>query len=166
MKYSVTFEKLPLSLEEMKSMPQAALKKPEDTVALTVAALCAYPTAGPEHCYAMLDYLRGPRPLSPMEKQFIRDRFMDGKDYIPRSYFAGAVPENDYTPSLPYTVEIQDSVSPIAEEGYRKFDLKSGGADSMRPVTLRTKPSTGEWFLWDQILLGQIRQPKSQDAWT
>ena len=165
MKYSVTFENRPLSLEEMKSTPQAALKKPEDTVALTIAALCAYPTAGPEHCYAMLDYLRGPRPLSPMEKQFIRDRFMDGRDYIPRSYFAGAVPENDYTPSLPYTVEIQDSVSPIAEEGYRKFDLKSGGADSMRPVTLRTKPSTGEWFLWDQILLGQIRQPKSQDAW-
>ena len=164
MNYTVTLAKLPLTLEEMKSMPQASLKDPADTVALTVAALCAYPS-NPNECYAMLDYLRGPRPLSTMEKQFIRDRFMDGRDYIPRSYFKGAVPDNDYTPNFPYVIEFQDSVSPIAEEGYKKFDLKSGGADSMRPVMLRAKPSTGEWFLWDQILLGQIRVPKSKDAW-
>jgi hypothetical protein len=32
-------------------------------------------------------------------------------------------------------------------------------------VTLRLKPSTGQWFLWDQMLLAGIREPKSKDAW-
>ena len=164
MKYRITFEKLPTTLDEFKALPQATLKNPEETAALTVVALCAYPSS-PETCYAMLDFLRGPRPLSAMEKQFIRDRFMDGRDYIPRSFFEGAKPENDYTPNTPYVIEVSDSASQIADEGYKKFDLRSGGADSARPVTVRTKPSTGEWFLWDQILLAGIREPKSRDAW-
>ena len=45
----------------------------------------------------------------------------------------------------------------------RKSDVKSGGADSPRQVVLRSKPSTGQWFLWDQFLLSGIRKPKSQD---
>jgi hypothetical protein len=55
--------------------------------------------------------------------------------------------------------------SAYAEEGYKKFDVKSGGADSPRQVVLRSKPSTGQWFLWDQFLLSGIRKPKSQDEW-
>jgi len=164
MMYRITFEKLPTTLAELQALPQAKLQKPEDTAALTVAALCAYPES-PEDCFEMLNFLRGPRPLSVMEKQFIRDRFLDGKDYIPRSYFAGATPENDYTPSVPYAVEFTDSVTPVAEDGYKRFDVRSGGADTARPITLRHKPSTGEWFLWEQILLAGIRAPKSRDAW-
>lgn len=164
MEYKIVFDKLPADLEEMKAMPQAELKTPADCAALTVAALCAFP-ASPEKCYEMLDYLRGPRPLSPMEKQFIRDRFMDGLDYIPRSYFAGSVPENDYRPSEPLTIIMTDNAGPVADPGYKRLSLKSGGADSLRIVTLRNKPSTGQWFLWDQMLLGGIRIPKSQDEW-
>lgn len=41
----------------------------------------------------MLDYLRGPRPMNGMDKQFIADRFRD-KDYVPRSYFEGATSNN------------------------------------------------------------------------
>ena len=54
----------------------------------------------------MLDYLRGPRSMNGMDKQFISDRFRD-KDYVPRSYFDGAVPNNDYAPSKPYTVTLK-----------------------------------------------------------
>ena len=164
MTYQITLPKLPKNLSELKAMPEAGLQKPEEVVALTVAALCAYPE-NPQSCYEMLDYLRGPRPLSGMEKQFIRDRFMDGVDYVPRSYLAGATPENDYTPAVPYTVTVKDSASQLADEGYRKFDVPSGGADSPRPVTLRNKPSTGQWFLWEQMLLVQVRKPKSRDEW-
>lgn len=164
MAIQVTFSALPSTLEELMALPQSALRSPEDAAALTVAALCAYP-GDPAACYAMLDYLRGPRPLSPMEKQFIRDRFMDGKDYIPRSYFLGATPQNNYTPAWPFTVELTDSNSPIAEPGYKKFDVRSGGADSPRPILLRNKPSTGQWFLWEQSLLAGIRVPVSQDEW-
>ena len=91
MTYQVTFESLPKTLDELKALPQAALTRPEDTAALTIAALCVYPT-DPAASIAMLDFLRGPRPLSPMEQQFIRDRFMDGRDYLARSYFDGATP--------------------------------------------------------------------------
>jgi len=164
MSYRICFQTLPKNLTEMKALPEASLQKPEYTAALTVAALCVYPKDA-NACCEMLDYLRGPRPMSAMEKQFIRDRFMDGKDYVPRSYFAGATPENDYTPSQPFTVELSDSAAQFAEEGYKRFDIRSGGADSPRTITMRVKPSTGEWFLWEQMLLAGIREPKSRDPW-
>ncbi len=164
MEYNVVLNSLPKTLEELKALPEADLKKPEYVVAFTVAALNVFPS-DKEECYKMLDYLKGPNPLSNMDKQFIADRFMDGKDYIPRSYFTGATPENNYKPNEPFTVWMKDSAAQIAEEGYKRFDLRSGGADSTRPVTLRTKPSTGEWFLWEQLLLAGIRVPVSEDPW-
>ncbi len=159
---TITMTALPTTLAELQALPEAALQAPEQTAALTVAALCAY-SRSPEDCYAMLDYLRGPRPLSTMEKQFIRDRFMDGRDYIPRSYFRGAVPTNQYTPDTPYVIDFTPSAAPFAEQGYCRLDVRSGGADSPRQITLRLKPSTGQWFLWEQSLLVQIRQP--DDPW-
>lgn len=161
---TVVFSALPQTLEEMKSLPEASLKTPEGTAALTIAALCLYPE-NREECYAMLDYLRGPRPLSNYDKQFIRDRFMDKVDYVPRSFFLGATPGNNYTPSKPLTLEFRDSAAQFSEEGYCRLDIRSGGADTPRQVTLRLKPSTGEWFLWEQMLLGQIRKPAEQDPW-
>ncbi|MBO7702979.1 MAG: hypothetical protein J6S26_00930 [Solobacterium sp.] len=164
MDYTVVIDPLPRTLEAMKELKEAGLKTPEDTAALTVCALDVYPE-NPQECIRMLDYLRGPRPLSEMEKQFLRDRFMDGKDYLARSYMAGSSPDNDYQPSSPCTIRMSDSHAPIAEEGYRIMDLKSSGADTARTITLRNKPSTGEWFLWEQTLLAMIREPKSKDPW-
>ena len=164
MDYTITWNSLPKNLDEMKALPQADLKSPEGTAALTVAALCVYPENA-EECYKMLDFLRGPRPLSNMEKQFIRDRFMDGKNYLARSYFKGATPKNEYKPDEPFTLVFSDSAAQIAEDGYKILNVKSGGADSPRSITLRNKPSTGEWFLWEQMLLAGIRIPESQDAW-
>ncbi len=164
MEYTVTLSKLPESLSELQNFDQAKRSTPQDVAALTIAALCVYPR-DKEACYGMLDWLRGPRPLSPMEKQFIRDRFMDNQDYIPRSYFVGAKPENDYQPSEPLTLEFRDRANQPVEKDYRILEIRSGGADSPRTVTLRQKPSTGEWFLWDQALLAGIRVPKSKDEW-
>ena len=70
----ITFGAIPHSLEQLRALPQAALATPFDTAALCVMALCAYP-ADKEQALQMLNYLRGPRPLSEFEKQFIRDRF-------------------------------------------------------------------------------------------
>ena len=164
MEYTVTFARLPETLAELQELPEAGRRAPQDAAALTIAALCLYPR-DKEACYQMLDWLRGPRPLSNMEKQFIRDRFMDGKDYLPRSYFVGAKPENDYQPSLPLTLVFRDRANQPVEKDYRILEIYSGGADSPRTVTLRQKPSTGEWFLWEQMLLAGIRIPTSQDEW-
>ena len=163
--YTVVLQKLPDSLAEMQAMPEADLKDPAKTAALTIAALCLYPK-NKDEAIKMLEFLSGPRGVSAYEKQFIADRFRD-KDYVPRSYFAGATPENNYEPSAPYTLNIfenpysRDNFS----EGYLTLHINSGGADSARQIKLRTKPSTGEWFLWEQFLLADIRQPVEVDPW-
>jgi hypothetical protein len=162
---SIVFEKLPASVEEMKTAPGGDLKDPFAVAALTVTAYAKYPE-NPALCYEMLNMLRGPRPLSEHEKAFIRDRFMDGKDYVPRSYFKGAVPANNYTPSKPYTVTVSDNPYSRQNEGYLTLYVTSGGADSPRPITLRQKASTQEWFFWDTPgILADIRVPKSADPW-
>ena len=101
----IIFDDLPETMEAFKALPQAQLSSAFDTAALTVVALCIYP-ANKELCFEMLDYLRGPRPMNGADKQFISDRFRN-EDYIPRSYFVGATPKNDYMPSSPYTVTVK-----------------------------------------------------------
>ena len=114
----------------------------------------------------MLEYLRGPRPLSNMDKQFIADRFRD-KDYVPRSYFDGATPANNYEPTQPLTLRFFESPYSRTNigEGYLTLYIRSGGADGPRELKLRTKPSTGQWFLWEQMLLSGIREPVGADPW-
>jgi len=163
--YTVTFDQLPVNLEQLKALPQAALTRPEDAAALSVAALTLYPV-DKEASLAMLEYLQGPRGLTGYDKQFLSDRFMD-KDYVPRSYFAGATPENNYEPTQPYTLTFFEN--PYSrdqfESGYLTLHIRSGGADSPRQVKLRTKPSTGQWFLWEQFLLSDVRKPVAADPW-
>ncbi len=155
------FASLPQTLAEMQAMPEASLMDPYCTAALTVAALCRYGT-DKNACVEMLNFLRGPRPLSPYDVQFLRDR-LGGKAYKPFSYFEGAVPANDYTPNVPYVITVSGN-PPAPEDNYKQFLLKSGGADSPRPITMRKK-GDGRWMLWEQMLLADIRTPKSQDPW-
>lgn len=163
-KETYTFEALPKNLTELQAMPEACLDDPFKTAALTLCALCVYAEDRPAGT-EMLNFLRGPRPMSPAEIQFLNDRFMDGKTYIPRSYFAGATPENEYTPSTPYTVKvISNQYSELENGKYMKLLIESGGADNPRSVTLR-KTESGIWYLWEQSLLAEIRVPKSKDAW-
>lgn len=170
----VTFSALPTTVEEMKAMPEFTLKDPYVVAGLTLLALNAYPV-NPEQCFAMLDVLKGPVPLSNADKSFVKDRFSD-KDYVPRSYFEGATPENDYTPAEFKDEKGNDCVAVTVKEnpysrdneGYLRLMLKSGGADSERPLTLRNKPSTGEWFVFSDSfygLLAGIRAPKSANPW-
>ncbi len=157
-----TFEALPESVAEMKALPEASLDTPFKAAALTVCALCAY-AAAPQIGTDMLNFLKGPQPLSVSEQQFLKDRFRDGKTYVPFSYFEGAVPENDYTPSQPFKVTVSTNAYSFSDQGYATLHIKSGGADSARQVKLRQKGN--QWFLWEQFLLPDIRKPKSQDPW-
>lgn len=163
-KETFTFSALPESLAEMQRLPEATLDDPYKTAALTVCAVCAY-AAAPEIGVEMLNWLRGPRPLSGVDLSFLKDRFRDGKTYVPFSYFKGATPENNYAPDEPYTVTIESNPYSDANEGYKKLFIKSGGADNPREVVLRMRGSDGKWFLWDQFLLVGIRDPKSEDPW-
>ena len=157
-----TFVALPESLAEMKALPEAELTSPYQTAALTLCALCAY-AADKNIGTEMLNFLRGPRPLSGMDISFLNDRFRDGT-HVPFSYFEGATPENDYTPNTPFKVTVESNPYSEANEGYMKLFLKSSGADNAREVVMR-KTSDGKWLLWDQVLLVSIREPKSQNPW-
>ena len=157
-----TFTALPESLAEMKALPEAALTSPFATAALTVCALCVY-AADKSIGTEMLNFLRGPRPLSNHDVSFLNDRFSDGH-HVPFSYFKGAVPANDYTPDTPFTITVTSGPYSDANEGYKKLYIKSGGADSPREIVLR-RLGDGRWMLWDQFLLVSIRKPKSDDPW-
>ncbi len=157
-----TFTALPESLAEMQALPEAAMDTPFKTAALTVCALCAY-AADKSVGTEMLNFLRGPRPLSNHDISFLNDRFSDGH-HVPFSYFKGAVPANNYTPDTPFTITVTSGPYSDANEGYKKLYIKSGGADSPREIVLR-RLGDGRWMLWDQFLLVSIRKPKSDDPW-
>ncbi len=158
----IVFEKLPADVLEFRNLPAAALADPFDTAALTVLAFCFY-SENKEECFKMLDYLRGPRPLSVMDKQFIADRFRD-KDYVPRSYFEGATVANNYLPAEPYTVVVSDNPYSYQNETYATLYVRSGGADSLRSIQLRLAKD-GKWYLWEQFILADIRQPECLNPW-
>ena len=102
------FDTLPESLSQLQALPEAQLQTPYQTAALTVCALCAY-AADKNIGIQMLNWLRGPRPLSNFEISFLDDRLRDGKHYVPFSYFSGATPENDYMPTQPFTLNVESN---------------------------------------------------------
>ncbi|MDR2688102.1 MAG: hypothetical protein LBB75_10140, partial [Oscillospiraceae bacterium] len=104
---TIAFQSLPKSAAELQALPEASLASPHATAALAVAAMCAYETS-PQAVLEMLNFLRGPRPLAPLEVQFLRDR-LQGKYYKTFSYFEGATPQNNYTPAQPFRVTVFDN---------------------------------------------------------
>ena len=161
--WQITFNNLPRSLEELKALPEADLSQPHYVAGLLIPVLCLWPE-NRNQALEMINFLRGPAPLSTYETQFISDR-LRGNEYIAYSYFQGARPENNYQATKPFTLTISSVPNSFAEENYGQLYLQSGGADSPRPVKLRKKPSTGQWFLTDQMLLAQIRKPVEADPW-
>ena len=161
-KEKIVFRNLPSTFEEFASLPQAALSTPFDTAAMTVLAFCYY-SQNKVLALQMVNYLRGPRPLSGGDISFIADRFRDS-DYVPRSYFEGSTPANDYTPAEPYTIVVSENPYSYQNEGYATLYITSGGADSPRSVQMR-KAKDGKWYLWEQFILVGIRQPESANPW-
>jgi len=157
------FASLPESLAELQALPEAALDSPYKTAALTIAALCCF-EKNEAAVHEMLNFLKGPEDLSSVEKQFLRDR-LTGKGYKCLSFFAGAAPENGYTPQQPYQITVTSNPYSFETENWATVYVQSGGADSPRPIKLRKKPSTGQWFLNEIQCLADIRLPSEQDPW-
>ena len=159
----ISFASLPSNVTDLKALHEASLKEPEYGAALFVAAMMRYKD-DPTAAISMLEFLKGPGGVSEYEKQFIKDRLSDAKEYVVRSYFAGTSPENDYTPSMPYTV-IPEKDAASEDNGRIRVFMRSSGADSQRMIKMRLKASTGEWFIEEEMILSDIRIPRSQDAW-
>jgi len=160
---SFTFSALPTSVAELQALPEASLDCPFKTTALVLAVLCNYGNSV-DATIEMLDFLKGPEQVSNYEKQLLRER-LDQKFYKPFSYFAGATPENGYTPTQPYTITVYENPYSFDNENWATMHVKSGGADNMRQVKLRKKPSTGQWFLNEIQCLSDVRLPVEADPW-
>lgn len=158
-----TFSALPTSVNELRALPEASLDSAFKTTALTILALCRY-EADPSAALEMLDFLKGPAEVSTYEKQFIRER-LRGKEYKAYSFLAGATPENSYQPTTPYTITVSENLYSFDEENWATLYVTSSGADNPRPIKLRKKPSTGQWFLNDIQCLSDIRVPVAEDPW-
>jgi hypothetical protein len=160
---SVIFTALPNSLHEFIQLPQQDLKDPEHTCALFLCALKLF-VANREEGVAALNILKGPSPLSTYDIHWYADRLMD-KNYLPLAYFEGATPQNNYTPSLPYTLHFFPDPRPQdCEAGYMRLYLKTAGADSPRAIRLRKKGDN--WYLWDApAIMTGVRIPAKEDPW-
>lgn len=158
-----SFSALPMRLDDLKALPEASLDSAFKTTALTVLALCRYET-DPSAALEMLDFLKGPEQVSTYEKQFIAER-LKGKGYKARSFLAGATPENGYQPTTPYTITVSENPYSFDNENWATLYVTSSGADDPRPIKLRKKPSTGQWFLNDIQCLSDIRVPVAEDPW-
>ncbi len=160
---SFTFSALPNSLAQLQAMPEASLDSPFKTTALTIAVLCAY-EKNPEGCIEMLNFLKGPDDVSTYEKGFIKER-LNGKFYKTFSFFEGATPANSYKPNTPYVIKVSENPYSFDNENWATLYVTSGGSDNPRPIKLRKKPSTGQWFLNDIQCLADIRVPVEEDPW-
>lgn len=162
--HNVPIPFLPQNIEQLRQMPHAALGNEFEVAALTVAVLCNY-CQNPQATVEMMNYLRGPRPLSPYEVQFLRD-CLSGKPYKMLSYLNGTSPTNNYTPTTPLAVTVITTPTSVIETDMIRLFIPSSGADNLRQVDLRRKPSTGQWFLWSHVgLMPDVRIPVNQDPW-
>jgi hypothetical protein len=160
---SFSFESLALKAELYRSLIEENRSDPYAVAALTLVALALY-ALDPESAFAMLSELKAPALLSLGERRFIAERLAEGKDYKPYSYFAGALPQNNYRAEVPYVVKVFERADSFQDEGYASLYLQSSGASSPRLVRLR-KRSDGGWALWEEFLLADIIAPKKDNPW-
>lgn len=163
---SIVFASMPETLAEFTALPQAALSTPFDTAAMSIVALCVY-SLNKDETIAMINFLRGPNPMSPRDVSFLADRMAQNSKagFLGASYFNGATPQNDYTPAEPYTVTVSENPYSYDTQGCAKLFVKSGGGDSPRAVTSRLAKD-GKWYLWEySSLLVDIRAPESTNPW-
>ncbi len=162
--FTFQFNEIPSNVAELKALPGAALDTAYKTTALAMIVLCNY-VKDKEATYEMIDYLNGPDDVSEATKQFYQER-LEGAPYKPLSFFKGATPENNYTPTKPYTITVSSNPYSFDTENWAIMYVESSGADAPRTVKLRRKPSTNEWFIVEVQCLGDIRIPTAADPWS
>ncbi len=160
----VQLSRLPENAEELGLLAEGKLSSPEYVAAFFICAIQIF-TENTEEGIQALEMLNGPEDLSTHDNNWYKDRLQD-KPYLPKAYFEGAVPENDYTPGEPYTLYIYpDSRPDLWEEGLMKVYLRTSGADSPRGIQLREHE--GSWYIWNiSAIMSGIRLPASMDPWS
>lgn len=164
---TIQIPKIPPSIEAFGALQAQLAQTPEGGAALMVLALLLYSenAALGQACLALaVDANRlqpgaegyGGQQLQRRELALIRTQ-ITGQGHLPRSYIAGATPENGYAlPEPPYTITTsRNPYSGDEAAGQVKCFVASSGAASPRPVTLR-RDAEGLWKAseWSSLLSG------------
>ena len=158
-----TFNAIPRNVAELQALPESDLSTPFKTCALTMLVLLNY-ESDPQGTIEMLNFLKGPEPVNAYQAQFLKDR-LAGKGYVPRSFFAGSSPANNYQHAMPLQITVFDNPYSYPEAGWATLHMNSTGADSPRQIKCRLKPSTNQWFMVENLALSDIRIPAAADPW-
>ena len=159
------YDKLGLSLEELKEMDRS---EAYNVAGLFANIICDY--SNPDVFIEKLQFLMGDnQPISNLMKSQINDRMRqnDKYEYIGKSYFKGSSPDNDYTPDVPYEIEIIENEHSKIEKGFIRLWLKSSGADNLRPITVRLAKDDN-YYIWSDSFMGllaDIRVKESDNPW-
>ncbi|MBR2741959.1 MAG: hypothetical protein IKD89_00025 [Clostridia bacterium] len=182
--HTFTFTKAPETYEDI---IQYKLDSPYKAMALLIMAYRTWTPKNPEICLKMLDYLTNTDVSSgkqdntghylskkfseyPFWIEFLRDRMRQNEKYryIGNAYLDGAMPSNDYTPSMPLTVTVKESVY----NPYRSNDLHDTdptiyqvlitipGADNDR-YALFYQDQRGDWRVFGDNWKGLLTDVKT-----
>ena len=156
---SAEFSVLPVTLAELTASPYNDLRTPMNTAVLFVVALNVY-NRDRDESIAMINYLRGPNPLNSDDISFLDGHMaQNNKDgYLSRSYLSGAVPQNGYTPSQPYTIATTDNPYTYYDRGDATVFVHCGGDSGPRSITMR-KSADSLWHLGTLSLLDSVQSP-------
>lgn len=163
----VNFNKFFSSKEELQIIDRT---NPYNVVAAFANIAVSYDINNDSNFIDMLQYLMGDnQPISNLMRQQIKDRMTQNNKYlfIGKSYFNGATPENDYTPTMPYSIDVSENDYSRQEEGFVRLFIKSGGADNPRPITVRLAKD-GNYYIWSDSFMGilsDIRVVESNNPW-
>lgn len=172
-KFPITLDTLPSNISEFEAMRDKIATTPEGGVLTLIVALKMYNENQPEGIKALIvavdqgllskrdgsDSYKG-YAISNATISLVKSQ-LGNYPYVINSYFPGATPENNYTPgSAPFSFELTaNKYSGSVASGKIKLFIKSSGADSARPVTLK-KNNKGIWKAheFSSIVVG-IRKP-------
>ena len=154
---SAVFSVLPSTLTELMASPYNDLRTPMNTAVLFVAALNIY-NQNRDESIAIINYLRGPSPLNSDEISILDGHMaQNNKDgCLARSYLSGAVPQNGYTPSQPYTIAITDNPYTYYDRDAATVFVHCGGDSSPRSINM-CKLADGLWHLGMLSLLDGVQ---------
>jgi len=171
---SVQIETLAQSVEEFVTLRNEVAHTPYGGAVMMVVALLAYAQdreLGQQCLTVAVDRERLQKGVKGYKGWQLRNADLQrirlqisGKEYLPRSYFQGATPENGYQlPSPPFVFEISENPysGDVASGKYKVF-VTSSGAPSPRPVTVQ-RNDKGVWkaFEWSSLIMG-VQAPHEQ----
>ncbi len=154
---------VPNSLDSFKKIYSDLQDTPEGAAAAMILALLLY-TENSEDGEAALSLAVHPDQLAAGGGNKLNQRSLNlikmqikDKKYHMQSYFKDTLPENNYVlPAKPYILEFTTNPhSGNAGKGTLKLFIKSSGADSPRPLSVKIDQS-GKWkaIEWSSLLSG------------